>query len=374
MSAISPLRRRSVRFVALLLASATVVLPACGSDASPASEASSTSSDGASAADPTTAAALSGTVRLGYFPNVTHAPALVGVAEGTFRAAFGGGVDLQTFTFDSGTEAAEALLVGSLDISFIGPNPAINAFAKSNGEVIRIIAGSTSGGAFLVVRPGITSAEQLRGTTLATPSLGNTQDVALRAWLAGEGLKTDPEGGGDVSILPQKNSTTLDAFVNGSIDGAWVPEPWATRLIEEGNGTVLVDEADLWPQTAGQFVTTHVVVRTEFLTKHPDLVEAFLVGLANSVDLIAADPTKAQENVVDQIGAITGSAPKPEVIASSFGHLTFTLDPIAPSLQKSADDAVAVGLLEPVDLVGIYDLTLLNKVLTARGDQEVQGL
>ena len=318
--------------------------------------------------------ALTGRLRLGFLPNVTHAPALVGVAEGTFTAALGSGVDLPTFTFDSGTEAAEALLAGSLDIAFIGPNPAINAFARSNGEAIRIIAGSTSGGAFLVVRPAITSAEQLRGATLATPSLGNTQDVALRAWLAGTGLQTDPEGGGDVSILPQKNSTTLDAFVNGSIDGAWVPEPWATRLIEEGNGTVLVDEADLWPQTDGQFVTTHVVVRTSFLTKHPALVQAFLVGLADAVDRIAADPTKAQRDVVDQIGAITGTAPQAETIASSFDHLTFTLDPIAASLQKSAEDANAVGLLGNVDLTGIHDLTLLNTVLTARGDQEVQGL
>ena len=252
----------------------------------------------------------------------------------------------------------------------LSASPSVGVVSPS----VTVIAGSTSGGAFLVVKPGITSAEQLRGATLATPSLGNTQDVALRSWLAGEGLKTDPEGGGDVSILPQKNSTTLDAFVNGSIDGAWVPEPWATRLIEEGNGTVLVDEADLWPQTDGQFVTTHVIARTSFLTKHPELVQAFLVGLADAVDVIASYPPRAQRDVVDQIGAIAGRAPKAETIASSFDHLTFTLDPIAPSLQQSADDAKSVGLLGKVDLTGIYDLTLLNKVLTARGDQEVQGL
>lgn len=366
MSAISlvPVRHRPARSVAaVLVVLAGLLISACGG-AALSGPVSDRDANGA----------LTGRVRLGFFPNVTHAPALVGVAEGTFIAALGSGVDLQTFTFDSGTEAAEAMLAGSLDIAFIGPNPAINAFARSNGEAIRIIAGSTSGGAFLVVKPGITSAEQLRGETLATPSLGNTQDVALRTWLASQGLQTDPEGGGDVSILPQKNSTTLDAFVNGSIDGAWVPEPWATRLIEEGNGTVLVDEADLWPQTGGQFVTTHVVVRTEFLAQHPELIEAFLVGLADAVDLIAADPTKAQQDVVDQIGVIAGKPPKPETVASSFDHLTFTLDPIAASLQKSADDAKSVGLLGKVELTGIHDLTLLNKVLTARGDQEVQGL
>lgn len=313
-------------------------------------------------------------MRLGYFPNVTHAPALVGVAQGTFAEALGDGVDLETFTFNAGTEAVEALLSESLDITFIGPNPAINAFAKSNGEAIRIISGSTSGGAYLVVRPGITSVEQLADKTLATPSLGNTQDVALRAWLKENGFETTPEGGGEVKILPQSNSTTLESFISGDIDGAWVPEPWATRLIEEGGGVVLVDERDLWPATAGEYVTTHLIVRTDFLNDHPDLVKAVLVGAADAIDLIAADSAAAQADVVAQIGEITGTEPNPDTIAASFANLTFTLDPIAASLQKSADDAVAVGLLEPVELDGIYDLTLLNEVLAARGAPEVSGL
>lgn len=313
-------------------------------------------------------------MRLGYFPNVTHAPALVGVAQGTFAEALGDGVDLETFTFNAGTEAVEALLSESLDITFIGPNPAINAFAKSNGEAIRIISGSTSGGAYLVVKPEITSVEQLADKTLATPSLGNTQDVALRAWLKENGFETTPEGGGEVKILPQSNSTTLESFISGDIDGAWVPEPWATRLIEEGGGVVLVDERDLWPATAGEYVTTHLIVRTDFLNDHPDLVKAVLVGAADAIDLIAADSAAAQADVVAQIGEITGTEPNPDTIAASFANLTFTLDPIAASLQKSADDAVAVGLLEPVELDGIYDLTLLNEVLAARGAPEVSGL
>lgn len=314
------------------------------------------------------------TVRLGYFANVTHAPALVGVAEGTFTTALGDGVDFQTFTFDSGTTAAEALLADSLDLSFIGPNPAINAYAQTDGAAIRIVAGSTSGGAFLIVKPGITSVEQLKGTTIATPSLGNTQDVALRAWLKDNGIDTSADGSGEVTILPQKNATTLESFINGDIDGAWVPEPWATRLLQEGGGTVLVDERDLWTATAGEYVTTQLVVRTEFLNDHPDLVKAVIEGLADAIDLITADPAKAQTDVIDQINTITGSAPKTDTIAASFTNLTFTLDPIAASLQKSADDAIAVGLLDPVDLEGIYDLSLLNEVLTARGQPEVKGL
>ncbi|MDP2289956.1 MAG: ABC transporter substrate-binding protein, partial [Actinomycetota bacterium] len=349
--------------MAALVVVGTLVLGACGDDADPGTSGSEPT--GQSVADGG-AAALEGTVRLGYFPNVTHAPALVGMAQGTFTEALGDGVDLKSFTFNAGTEAVEAMLSESLDITLIGPSPAINAFSRSNGEAIRIVAGSTSGGAYLVVKPEITSVEQLAGTTLATPSLGNTQDVALRAWLQESGLEATPEGGGDVSILPQSNSTTLESFISGAIDGAWVPEPWATRLIEEGGGTVLVDERDLWPDTGGEYVTTHVIVRTEFLGDHPDLAKAVLVGLADAVDLINADSAAAQADVVAQITEITGSAPSADVIAAGFANLTFTLDPIAASLQKSADDAVSVGLLEAVELDGIYDLTLLDEILTER--------
>ena len=259
----------------------------------------------------------------------------------------------------------------AIDISFIGPNPAINAIAQSDGTAIRIISGSTSGGAFLVVRPDITSVEQLKGTTLATPSLGNTQDVALRSWLADNGIETTPEGGGDVSILPQSNSTTLESFVAGSIDGAWVPEPWATRLIQEGGGTVLVDERDLWPETDGKYVTTQVVVRTKYLEEHPDIVTAFLAGLIASIDAIDADPAKAQADVVAQIDAITGQSTSLDVVKASFANLTFTVDPIAASLATSAESATKVGLLDAVDLTGIYDVTLLNQLLVADGRPEV---
>lgn len=367
-------RQRLLPGAALAVAALVVGLSACGSD--------DASDDGAgsaaAAADPATAATGAttpeGTLRLGFFPNVTHAPALVGVGEGLFADALGSGVDLQTLTFNAGTEATEALFAEAVDITFIGPNPAINAWAQSQGTAIRIIAGSTSGGAFLVVRPDLTDPSQLAGTTLATPSLGNTQDVALRSWLADQAFATTPEGGGDVTILPQSNATTLESFVSGEIDGAWVPEPWATRLVQEGGGTVLVDERDLWPETEGEYVTTQVVVRTAYLEDHPDIVRAFLAGLITSIDAIEADPAAAQQAVIDQIATITGQEASAEVVAASFEHLHFTLDPIAASLAGSAKDAEAVGLLEPVDLAGIHDLTLLNELLEARGDAAVTGL
>ncbi len=313
-------------------------------------------------------------LNLGFFPTVTHAPALVGVEEGLFAEALGDGVELNTFTFNAGAQAIEALFAEAVDITFIGPSPAINAFAQSDGTALRIIGGCTSGGAYLVVKPEITSIDQLEGRTLATPSLGNTQDVALRSWLRQQGMETTHDGGGDVSIVPQSNASTLEAFESGVIDGAWVPEPWATRLVEEGGGTVLVDERDLWPGTNGEYTTTHVIVRTKYLEEHPDIVRAFLSGLLASLDAIATDPAAARADVIIQIDAITGRATDPVVIEHSFANLTFSPDPVAASLLGSAAAAIEVDLLDPVELAGIYDLALLNDLLAERGDDEVEGL
>lgn len=307
-------------------------------------------------------------VRLGYFANVTHAPAIVGVADGIFEEELGDAT-FETATFNSGTEAVEALFNDAIDMSFIGPNPAINAFAQSDGEAIRIISGTTSGGASLVVSDDIQDVADLAGAKLATPSLGNTQDVALRAWLAEQGCETTLEGGGDVSVVPQDNATTLETFQAGEIDGAWVPEPWATRLVLEGGGHILIDERDLWPD--GQFVTTHLIVSTTFLEEHPDLVNAVLRGLIAAEDQIQSDPEGAQDIVNSHIEEITGKAIPAEVLDTSWSMMSFTLDPIADSLRQSALDAEEVGLLDPIDLEGIYDLSLLNELLTEMGRDEV---
>lgn len=311
------------------------------------------------------------TLRLGVFPNVTHAPGLVGIAGGTFEKALGDKVTLEPSAFDTGTTAVQALLSGAIDATYIGPSPAITGFAVSGGEALRIIAGSTSGGAFLVVKPGITKAADLKDKKLATPSLGNTQDVSLRAWLDSEGLATDTTGGGDVSILPQKSSTTLDAFRQGLIDGAWVPEPWATRLIEEGGGTVLVDESDLWPN--GQFVTTHLIVNTTFLREHKAVVRRLLEGHLAALALIETEPRAAQRLVAFAIKDLTGQDVPLDITARAWANLEFTPDPIAPSLQRSAKDAEALDLLERVDLRGIYDLRILNKLLVAEGKPKISS-
>jgi NitT/TauT family transport system substrate-binding protein len=310
-------------------------------------------------------------LRLGFFPNVTHAPAIVGIAEGLFARRLGNGVTLQTQAFNAGGEAIEAMFSGAIDITYVGPNPAVTGFAQSNGEAVRIIAGATSGGASLVVRDGIDSAEDLRGTTLASPALGNTQDVALRAWLADNGLETDPEGGGDVSITPLDNAEILEAFRDGQLDGAWVPEPWATRMVDEANGKVLVDERDLWPDR--RFSSTLVLVRTDYLAQHPDIVERFLEAHVAAVDACNADPRTAQADVIDSIETLTGSRPGEGTIAKAWTTLEFTVDPIAASIVASAEDAQALGLLDPVDLDGIFELGPLNEVLASMDRQEVHA-
>jgi NitT/TauT family transport system substrate-binding protein len=315
---------------------------------------------------------LQGRLKLGYFPNITHATALVGVESGIFARALGPGVTFETASFNAGSSAVEALLNGAIDVSFIGPNPAINAFAKSSGQAIRIIAGATAGGAFLIVKPDIDSPADLAGRKVATPQLGNTQDVSLRSWLLDNGLETDPQGGGDVSILPQENAQTLQTFVSGEIDGAWVPEPWATRLVLEGNGKVLVNERSLWPD--GAYVTTHLIVRTDYLQAHPDLIRALLGGHLEANDLVNADPVRAQQLTNQGIENITSRALGDAVLSAAWRNLEFTVDPIASSLKTSAEHASRVGLLDPVDLSGIYDLGLINELLRTAGRPEVGGL
>lgn len=322
-------------------------------------------------AGPTASASVQ-QVNVGYFPNVTHAPGLIADADGLLASRLGAaGATVATKSFNAGPDVIQAILSGSLDISYIGPNPTVTAYIQSNGEGIRVIAGSTSGGAALVVRPGITSASDLKGKKLATPQLGNTQDIALRHWLTTQNLTATTDGGGDISILPQANSAAVQAFQTGAIDGGWLPEPFATRLVNAG-GTVLVDERSLWPQ--GQFVTTNIIARTEFVQDHPDLVRAFVDAHLDALGRIEADPDAAQTAVAGQIRKITEQEIAPAVLKSAWANLEFTPDPLPATLKTSADHAEAVALLpdKPSDnFARLWDLTVLNEALTARGKARV---
>jgi NitT/TauT family transport system substrate-binding protein len=343
------MRLRALATVAVL-ATAALGAAACGDD----------SGDGGSSGPVT--------LRLGYFPNITHAPALVGVEKGIFAEKLGGNVKLETTTFNAGPAAVEAIFSGALDATYIGPNPTVNAFSKSKGEAIRVISGAASGGVALVVKPDINSVEDLKGKKIATPQLGNTQDVALRYWLKEKGITTTKEGGGDVSIVPQENAQTLETFQSGAIQGAWVPEPFVSRLVNAG-GKVLVDERDLWPDK--KFVITNLIVSKKFLDAHPDVVQKLVEGQVAANDYVNKNTADAQQAISTHIGKLTGKPLDIKLIQQAWPTLTFTNDPIASSLKTGLDHAVAVGLTQPVDLNGLYELKYLNEALKSAGEPEV---
>jgi NitT/TauT family transport system substrate-binding protein len=321
------------------------------------------------------AAGVAPVVRVGFFANVTHAPALYAKEKQIFeRTLAKQKTKVEWIAFNAGPSAIEAFKGGALDLTFIGPNPSIAGYASTKGSLIRIIAGSTANGAQLIVKPGITTVSDLQGKKIATPQLGNTQDVALRSWLASKNFKTSITGAGDVTVIPTENAQSLALFQKGEIDGAWVPEPWASRLVLEAGGKVFLDEKDIWPKK--QFLTTHLVAETTFLKKYPKTVEAILAGHVQSISEIKKSPSLAQEAVQVQIAAATGKRLSDEVIARAWGNLTFTFDPLPSTLVKSAEDAVDTGLLTNLGsrgLIGIYDLRILNKVLLAGKQKKISS-
>jgi len=309
-------------------------------------------------------------LRLGYFANVTHAPALVGLEEGLFDEALGD-VEVTTSVFNAGPAAIEALSAGAIDATYIGPNPSINTFIQSGGESAHIVAGAATGGAALVVRDGIDTAADLEGTTIATPQLGNTQDVALRSWLAGEGFETDTSGGGDVNITPTENAQTLTLFQQGELDGAWLPEPWVSRLILDAGAHVLVDEADLWED--GEFPTTVLLVRAAFLEQHPDVVEDLLEGHVAAVQWIADNPEDAPTVINDALEAESGKRLDDAVITRALEYVTFSVDPHADTFETLVANGLEAGTQKDGSIAGLFDLRLLNAILADDGAEPVSA-
>ncbi len=354
----------------LEIAAMAAVFALVGTGAAVAGIAAGNNSSGKAAQEQEVAAGPAAELRLGYFANVTHAPALIGVNNGILAKHLGA-TTLKTEVFNAGPSAIEALNAGAIDAAYLGPNPAINSFVKSGGESIRIIAGATSGGAQLVVDPSITTAEQLRGKVLATPQLGGTQDVALRSWLAGQGFTTTPKGGGDVSINPTDNASTLKLFQEGKIDGAWLPEPWASRLVLQAGAKVLVNEADLWDK--GEFATTILIVSKTFLAQHPQTVDALLAGNTESIDWLNDHPGEAANAVNAALKTAAGKELPGDVIDRSLTELSFSADPLAATFPKLLAAGVTAGVGKQADLSGIFHLEPLNKILTKGGHPEVSA-
>jgi NitT/TauT family transport system substrate-binding protein len=352
-----PKRKRAIEAA---LAIGLVLLIAVG--AVVASTVSRNTEAQAAAPAPTPAAEL----KLGYFGNLTHAPALVGINQGFFEKNLGS-TKLSTETFNAGPAAIEALNAGAIDAAYIGPNPAINSFVKSQGESVSIIAGAAAGGAQLVVRPGISSAADLKGKTLASPQLGGTQDVALRAWLGSQGYQTEVDGTGDVAINPTENAQTLKLFQDGKVDGAWLPEPWASRLVLQAGAKVLVDEKDLWDGSGsgkpGQFPTTVLIVNRKFAAAHPDTVKALLKGHTESVAWLNEAPAGEKTAVINAaLQESAGAALPADVIDRSLKNIVFTVDPLAGTYPKLLKDGVDAGTTKQADISGLFDLRALNEV------------
>ncbi|MDM7993736.1 MAG: ABC transporter substrate-binding protein [Candidatus Fermentibacter sp.] len=306
-----------------------------------------------------------GTLRVGYFPNITHSQAIIGLARGDFARETGPGIVIEPIVFNAGPSVIEALYAGEIDLAYIGPNPAVNGYIRSDGAALRVVAGATSAGACLVVRSdeGISTPADLDGRTLASPQLGNTQDVALRCWLMDNGLST-LEQGGTVEVVAVQNPDIFDLFVQGQIDGAWVPEPWASRLVVEGGGTVLVDERDLWE--GGRFPTACVIASTRILDENPELVEAWLRAHVSITRWELANPDSAMALVNSEIGRMTGKALPDSVMAMAWSRMTPTWDPLPECIVQSAEAAFRIGYLdEEPDLSGLCDLTILGRIAEA---------
>jgi NitT/TauT family transport system substrate-binding protein len=308
------------------------------------------------------------TLRIGYYPNINHAQAVIGLGKGDFQRALGNNIEVKTQIFNAGPSAMEALFANQIDVTYIGPGPTINGYARSGGEVLRIISGSTSGGAVFVVRndSGINSPQDLAKKKFATPELGNTQDIALRNYLLDNGLNTK-EKGGNVEVLTVKNPDIVTLFLTKQIDGAWVPEPWGETLVKEGGGKILVDERDLWPPE-GKFVTVNMIVRSDYLENNPDVIKKLLEAHIDETNWINSNKTAAIEPFNVELEKLTGKTLTEDILNASLSRIEFTYDPIRLSLFQDANDAYKMGFLpEQPNLSGIYDLTILDQVLQEKG-------
>jgi NitT/TauT family transport system substrate-binding protein len=321
-----------------------------------------TTGDAPASSSSTSAASAPVNVRLGFLTNITHASALVGLKEGYFTQDLGSAGTISPTAFSTGTEETTALLAGQLDAAYVGPNPAINAWQKSGGAAIKVVSGAATGGASVVVKKGITSVTQLKGDSLATPSLGNTQDVALRYWLKQNGLATSATGGGDVFVKPTTpNSAAVLEFASGQITGGSEPAPYDVEMVKDG-GTVLLSETG---------VSTLLVVAQSFLTAHPAIVADLIKAQIQANDFIKNNTAAAEAAANAELAQYTGKPLKASIVAASFKEITFTDNPDESSLIADAQQATSLGLLSSVNLSGLFDLGPLNTALTAAGQPTV---
>jgi NitT/TauT family transport system substrate-binding protein len=318
-------------------------------------------------------------LRVGHFPNITHAQGVIGhgltrQGKGWFEERLGKDVEVQWFVYNAGPSAMEAIFAKSIDLTYVGPNPAVNAHIKSRGEEIRIVAGACSGGAALVVPADgrIKTEADFKGKKVATPQLGNTQDVAARAWLQSKGYRITMTGG-DVLVVPTANPDQLTLFEKGDMDAVWTVEPWVSRLVLEAKGKIYLEESSLWPETGGKYVTTHLVGRVKFVNERTELLKKWIAAHVELTEWINKNPAEAKRILNEEIKAETTKALPPQTLESAWQRLELTHDPIRASLLKAANDAHRIGFIqEKPDLSRIYDLKVLNEVLREKSLPELR--
>src|SRR5919199_4676586 len=313
----------------------------------------------------------SNNLRIGYFPNVNHAQAVLGFENGDFqKKLLNDGIRVRPFLFSAGPSVMEALFANQIDLAYIGPNPAINGYIASDGKDPRIIAGAASGGAVFVVRSdsGINSSKDFSGKKFASPQLGNTQDISLRSFLLRNGHNTK-ENGGDVEVISATLQDILTLFLRKQIDGAWVPEPWGAMLQKEGKGKIFVDERNLWPN--GKFVTANIIARTDYLKNNPETVKKLLTLHVDETIWINDHKDQATLKFNTALKKLTGKMIPEYELRDAFARIDLTYDPIKESLFKLAKNAYELGFLSKgnrhqPELSSIYELGLLNSVLAEK--------
>jgi len=303
------------------------------------------------------------TVRVAFFPNLGHSIAIVGTEKGIFAEKLGNQTVIETRLFDSGPQVIESIFANEIDLAYVGPGPAINGFLKSDGKALKILAGSASGGVSLVIHPNskIESVDDFPGKRIAAPQIGNTQDISLRNYLYQNNLKP-AEKGGSIYVINVVNPDIFTLFSKGELDAAWVPEPWATRLVQQLGGIRLFQEKDLWPDQ--KFSSTMLIVRSEFLEKHPDIVQKWVEAHVQTSDWINEHPAETQLIFNDFLKKKTGKTLPSEILNEAFSNLQITSDPIESSINTFAERANSLGYLgrEGYSLEGIFYTEPLNSI------------
>jgi NitT/TauT family transport system substrate-binding protein len=293
-------------------------------------------------------------LRVGHFPNITHAQALVAhnfsrQGKGWFEERLGAGTKIEWFVYNAGPSAMEAIFAQSIDLTYVGPGPALNAYTKSSGAEVRLIAGSANGGAALVVQPdqNLKAPADFRGKKIATPQLGNTQDISCRAWLTAGGLKIT-QLGGDAQVLPTQNPDQLSLFQQKRVDAVWTVEPWVSRLERESGGKILVDERDV--------ATTVVVSSVKFLGAHRDVAKKFAEAHAALTDWMLKNPEEAQKMIKAELLEETKSDMAPDLIAQSWKRIVFTSEIPRASVESFMQNSMKTGFIKTApDLSKLFD-------------------